>query len=265
MAVFTPRVHRRGANRWNPLAYFVAVLACTGLLVHPASFADPVSQPHRTVMAESMSQTAEPADLSAVAGMPARTIAAPAPAPATVKSGPGPVTAAPHSSSKPVEKSVPSYFNLSEASGKDSPNMHRKKKAKQSAARKEQSPSPGTGAREAPSESLKLSDASITANHGDKQQGRSPARVAPQSEVTKGPNLTAIMRQAKEMEREGNYCAASRLYQIAGTEGHGPASLRLAELFMSGPNDLRRDYVEAVRWYSRAKEQGMPVPEMEKR
>ena len=49
-------------------------------------------------------------------------------------------------------------------------------------------------------------------------------------EVAINPNLSTIMRQAKTMESRGRYCAATRLYQIAGNNGHGPASLRLAEL-----------------------------------
>ncbi len=84
-------------------------------------------------------------------------------------------------------------------------------------------------------------------------------------EVAINPNLSTIMRQAKTMESRGRYCAATRLYQIAGNNGHGPASLRLAELYMSGRNDLRRDYVEAIRWYNKAREQGMSIPEKEKR
>lgn len=102
-------------------------------------------------------------------------------------------------------------------------------------------------------------------SHQDSHPLQRPNTATLRPVATQSSDLATILRQARQMERAGNYSAARRLYQIAGSAGYGPASLRLAELYLLGPNDLKRDYIEAVHWYSKAREQGMPVPEKEKR
>ncbi len=75
----------------------------------------------------------------------------------------------------------------------------------------------------------------------------------------------ALVRQAITMEHAGNYDEAMKLYRLAGMAGHGAASLRLAELYLTGVREVKRDYAESIRWYAKARAQGMSVPEMEKR
>jgi hypothetical protein len=93
---------------------------------------------------------------------------------------------------------------------------------------------------------------------------QAPAAVTPATAVAARRSVAELMRDALDLERSGNLAAASQLYRTAANQGNGAASLRLAELFLEGGNDLKRDYVAAVHWYSKAREQGADVPPLEK-
>lgn len=74
-----------------------------------------------------------------------------------------------------------------------------------------------------------------------------------------------LMRQAQVLEADGNYAEALKTYKLAGQAGHGPASKRVAELYLKKVDGLNRDYLQSVRWYSMARTQGAEVDGMEKR
>ena len=103
------------------------------------------------------------------------------------------------------------------------------------------------------------------------------ARAVPQPEVAPAPapaqrpaspaqaKLTpeqaeARYREARSLESQGNDQAALQAYLAAGESGHGPAQKRLGEIYDKGNAATPRDYQAALRWYQRAREQGVAVP-----
>ena len=49
-------------------------------------------------------------------------------------------------------------------------------------------------------------------------------------------------------------------FLAAGDAGHGPAQKRLGDLYNTGNAVLKRDYETALRWYQKAREQGVEIP-----
>ena len=43
--------------------------------------------------------------------------------------------------------------------------------------------------------------------------------------------------------------------------GHGPAQKKLGDIYGSGHGDVQRDYETSLRWYQRAREQGIEIPQ----
>jgi TPR repeat protein len=69
-----------------------------------------------------------------------------------------------------------------------------------------------------------------------------------------------LYQQAQAMEKEDRYRDAVRLYKQAASAGHGPSSKRLGEIYLKGAKGVTRDYAESVRWYDKARQQGMDIP-----
>jgi TPR repeat protein len=66
---------------------------------------------------------------------------------------------------------------------------------------------------------------------------------------------------AREFERAGNWPAAMEAYLEAAAHGHGPAQKRLGDIYGNGQGDVQRDYETSLRWYQRAREQGIDIPQ----
>lgn len=101
------------------------------------------------------------------------------------------------------------------------------------------------------------------------------ARAAPAPEPTPpppprvsapvGPRLTpeqadARYREGQALERQGDDRAALQAFLAAGEAGHGQAQKRLGEIYDKGNGAVARDYQSALRWYQRAREQGVALP-----
>lgn len=67
-------------------------------------------------------------------------------------------------------------------------------------------------------------------------------------------------RQAKKMEARGDEKGALKAYLAAGESGHGLAQKRLGEIYEKGNSATRRDYDTALRWYEKARAQGIEIP-----
>ncbi|HYN12738.1 MAG TPA: hypothetical protein VET51_08860 [Burkholderiales bacterium] len=59
----------------------------------------------------------------------------------------------------------------------------------------------------------------------------------------------------KEPEKQ----ALKKAYVEAGNAGHGRAQKRLGEIYEAG-GPVKRDYAMALRWYEKARAQGIEVP-----
>ena len=66
-------------------------------------------------------------------------------------------------------------------------------------------------------------------------------------------------QQGIVLERRGDERAAFRAYLEAGEGGYGLAQRKLGELYDNG-DGVQRDYQSSLKWYQRAREQGVPVP-----
>jgi TPR repeat protein len=66
-------------------------------------------------------------------------------------------------------------------------------------------------------------------------------------------------QQGITLHRRGDERAAFRAYLEAGERGYGLAQRRLGELYDNG-DGVQRDYQSSLKWYQKAREQGVPVP-----
>ena len=67
-------------------------------------------------------------------------------------------------------------------------------------------------------------------------------------------------QQGLQAERSGDLTAAMAAYLAAGESGHGPAQKRLGDIYNTGNAVVQRDYETALRWYQKAREQGIEIP-----
>jgi TPR repeat protein len=62
-----------------------------------------------------------------------------------------------------------------------------------------------------------------------------------------------------DLTRLHNEGAAFRAYLEAGEGGYGLAQRKLGELYDNG-DGVQRDYQSSLKWYQKAREQGVPIP-----
>lgn len=60
-------------------------------------------------------------------------------------------------------------------------------------------------------------------------------------------------------ERRGDDEGAFKAYHEAAEAGHGLAQRRLAQIYDAGSPIVKRDYSTALKWYQKAREQGVPI------
>jgi TPR repeat protein len=86
---------------------------------------------------------------------------------------------------------------------------------------------------------------------------------ARQARPAVGKTLLAADRygDARELERAGQWDKAMQAYHELAASGHGPAQKKLGDIYGTGHGDVQRDYETSLRWYQRAREQGMEIPQ----
>ena len=67
-------------------------------------------------------------------------------------------------------------------------------------------------------------------------------------------------RQGEGFERKGDLKAAMGAYTESAEAGYGPAQKKLGDLYGQGNAFLTRDYQTSLKWYQKAREQGVEVP-----
>ena len=100
------------------------------------------------------------------------------------------------------------------------------------------------------------------------------AAIKPAPAVTKPPAGTAFAAEAAArryreglgMERRGDDRGAFAAFLEAGDAGNGLAQRRLGQIYDKGNAVVPRDYQAAIKWYQKAREQGVeidrPLPRM---
>ena len=73
-------------------------------------------------------------------------------------------------------------------------------------------------------------------------------------------------RDGQALERKGDDQGALKAYLEAGEAGHGLAQRRLGQIYDKGNTAVQRDYQASLKWYQKAREQGVdidkPLPRM---
>ncbi|MFH1043828.1 MAG: hypothetical protein V1796_01925 [Pseudomonadota bacterium] len=85
---------------------------------------------------------------------------------------------------------------------------------------------------------------------------RQPEKLPPLGKL----EAEARYREGVELERSGDPRAAITAYHEAGESGHGPAQKKLGDLYGTGNDVVERDYETSLRWYDRARKQGIEIP-----
>lgn len=67
-------------------------------------------------------------------------------------------------------------------------------------------------------------------------------------------------QEAQAMERSGNHKGALEAYLVSAEAGYGPAQRRLGEIYDKGSPAAARDYQQSLRWYEKARSQGVDIP-----
>ena len=85
---------------------------------------------------------------------------------------------------------------------------------------------------------------------------------APVGEETTGLGsfaATTQYRQGLALERRGDEQGAFKAFLDAGEGGHGLAQLKLGEIYDKG-GVVERDYETSLKWYEKARAQGVAIP-----
>jgi len=67
-------------------------------------------------------------------------------------------------------------------------------------------------------------------------------------------------RQGLALERKGDHAGALQAFLEAGESGHGLAQRRLGEIYDAGSPAVKHDYQVSLKWYQKAREQGVEIP-----
>jgi TPR repeat protein len=88
-----------------------------------------------------------------------------------------------------------------------------------------------------------------------------PATVAPKPPpVPLGQEQAARRYQdGLALERKGDDQGAFKAFLESGEAGYGPAQRRLGQIYDKGNSAVQRDYQASLRWYQKAREQGVEI------
>jgi FimV-like protein len=96
-----------------------------------------------------------------------------------------------------------------------------------------------------------------------------PAKPAPKPAAVPpagGEEASRRYREGQALERKGDDAGALKAYLEAGEAGHGLAQRRLGQIYDKGNTVVQRDYQTSLKWYQKAREQGVeidkPLPRM---
>ncbi len=88
-----------------------------------------------------------------------------------------------------------------------------------------------------------------------------PPKPAPRPSATLTPEQASERyQQGLKLEQGGDFKGALQAYTAAGEAGHGVAQKRLGDIYNTGNEAVVRDYETALRWYQKARAQGVEIP-----
>jgi pilus assembly protein FimV len=102
-----------------------------------------------------------------------------------------------------------------------------------------------------------------------KEPAPSPPKPRPEPPPTPAPRPSATLtpeqaaerfQQGLKLEQGGDLKGALQAYTAAGDAGHGLAQKRLGDIYNTGNDVVVRDYETALKWYQKARAQGVEIP-----
>lgn len=66
-------------------------------------------------------------------------------------------------------------------------------------------------------------------------------------------------REGLALEQKGDDRGAFQAFLASGEAGYGPAQRRLGQIYDKGNSAVQRDYQTSLRWYQKAREQGVEI------
>ena len=82
----------------------------------------------------------------------------------------------------------------------------------------------------------------------------------PQSVTLSPAEAARLFREGENLERRRDLRGAFDAYLAAGEAGDGLAQKKLGDLYSAGNRVVERDYESALRWYHKARAQGIEIP-----
>ena len=86
------------------------------------------------------------------------------------------------------------------------------------------------------------------------------APIAPSASMLSPDQAASRYHQAEALERSHDLRAAFNAYTEAGEADNGLAQKKLGDIYSSGNAVVERDYETALKWYFKAREQGIEIP-----
>jgi pilus assembly protein FimV len=89
-----------------------------------------------------------------------------------------------------------------------------------------------------------------------------PAKPAPKTAAAPpagGEEAARKYREGQALERKGDDAGALKAYLEAGEAGNGLAQRRLGQIYDKGNSVVQRDYQTSLKWYQKAREQGVDI------
>jgi pilus assembly protein FimV len=91
---------------------------------------------------------------------------------------------------------------------------------------------------------------------------RAPVPAAKAAKVPAAKPGRAVERfsQGEALERKHDLKAAFDAYMESAEAGYGPAQKKLGDIYGQGNAFVERDYATSLRWYQKARDQGVEIP-----
>jgi FimV-like protein len=89
-----------------------------------------------------------------------------------------------------------------------------------------------------------------------------PAAVAPKAPPSVPLGQEQAARRYEDglgLERKGDDQGAFKAFLESGEAGYGPAQRKLGQIYDKGNSAVQRDYQASLRWYQKAREQGVEI------
>lgn len=87
-----------------------------------------------------------------------------------------------------------------------------------------------------------------------------PVKAVPAPRKLRSDEAARRFTDGLELERKGDAQAAMLAYHDAAESGHGLAQKRLGDIYGTGTAFAERDYGQALKWYEKARAQGIEIP-----